>query len=68
MSPQQNGDSKGHYVETDGIVNPEAAECRTPRTGNDAFALGLAALAALALLLEPSKWLTLTADLTLPRC
>jgi hypothetical protein len=29
----------------------------------DAFGLGLAVLAALALLLEPSEWLTLTADL-----
>lgn len=34
----------------------------------DAFGLGLAVLAALALLLEPSARLTLTADLTLPRC
>ena len=34
----------------------------------DAFGLGLAVLAALALLSEPSEWLTLTADLTLPRC
>jgi hypothetical protein len=34
----------------------------------DVFGLGLAMLAALALLSEPSEWLTLTGDLTLTRC
>src|SRR5260370_33156525 len=34
----------------------------------DAFGLGFAVLAALALLLAPPEWQTLTADLTLPRC
>jgi hypothetical protein len=66
--PHQNDDSKRRHVETDGIVNPGPLNAAPRAPGTMHSELGLAALAALALLLEPSEWLTLTADLTLPRC